>query len=155
MQQRDGCTAPAVCLAAGMQLWSTAAPVLPGTGELCQQGPGPGRAHGGVLCFLRQNLLNSQPCSWLSAVFLRRTSTRGQCHKWQSRSGYLWSTRENSSPRGSRAGLLLRGPLAEQEGWDGTTDTPQEQRSFLRGCGLTLSWNGQSIPGMFKPRVWQ
>lgn len=23
------------------------------------------------------------------------------------------------------------------------TDTPQEQHSFLRGCGLTLSWNGQ------------
>lgn len=70
---------------------------------------GAGHRARGMLCFLWQ-----KAPKFVSLLLAQ--------HLWPSRSGYLWNSRESSSPRCSRAGLLLREALAEQEGWDGRTD---------------------------------
>lgn len=134
------CTAPAVARSRDAGL---APPLLLLPARDSSASRDPGQSTRETLCFLRQKVLNSQPCCWLSAAFLR---TCGQWHKCQSRSA------SEGAADHAPAGFLLREALAEQQGWDGTADTPQEQQSSLRGCGLTLSRNGQSSPAVFKPR---
>lgn len=140
----DGCTAPAVCSGdAALVLGCSALPPAARHRRALRAGTqGPGREHGGCFAFCGKKLLNSYPCCWLSTCGHPAAGTSGIAGRAAHRaaagrvcsSGKHWQSRK--------------------VGMGGLTDTPQEQQSSLRGGGLTLSRNGQSSPGIFKPRVW-